>query len=158
MAASEDPGKARRGVFPTILDQTYAVPMTQPFWDAARQDRLVAPRCTQCGTFRLPPAPFCWICQAQEVEWVELPGTGTVYTYTVVRHPLHPDLAGVVPYVSGLIELDGTQGAGARMLANIIDCDPERIGIGTRVRIIFDHVNEEMSTPRFRPLDEGSGV
>ena len=157
MAAREDPGKARRGVFPTILDQTYAVPMTQPFWDAARQDRLVAPRCTNCGTFRLPPAPFCWVCQAQAVEWVELPGTGTVYTYTVVRHPLHPDLAEVVPYVSGLIELDGTQGAGARMLANIIDCDPEQISIGSRVRIIFEHVNEEMSVPRFRPLDEGSG-
>ena len=27
----------------------------------------------------------------------ELPGTGTVYTYTVVRHPLHPDLAEVFP-------------------------------------------------------------
>jgi uncharacterized OB-fold protein len=157
MTASDTPAKARRGVFPTILDQTYATPMTQPFWDAAKQDRLVAPRCTSCGTFRLPPAPFCWVCQTQDVDWVELPGTGTVYTYTVVRHPLHPDLAEVVPYVSGLIELDGTQGAGARMLANIIDCDPEQISIGTRVRIVFDHVNDEMSTPRFRPLDAQSG-
>ena len=93
MAANEKPGKARRGVFPTILDETYAVPMTQPFWDAAKEDRLVAPRCMTCGTFRLPPAPFCWVCQAQEVDWVELPGTGTVYTYTVVRHPLHLALA-----------------------------------------------------------------
>lgn len=157
MAAGDNPAKARRGVFPAILDETHAVPMTQPFWDAARQGRLVAPRCASCGTFRLPPAPFCWICRASDVEWIELPGTGTVYTYTVVRHPLHPDLAGVVPYVSGLIELDGTQGAGARMLANIIDCDPDRIGIGTRVRIVFDHVNERMSVPRFRPLGEGGG-
>ncbi len=52
------------------------------------EDRLVAPRCTNCGTFRLPPPPFCFVCQHRDVEWVELPGTGTVYSFTVVRHPL----------------------------------------------------------------------
>jgi len=31
----------------------------------------------------------------------------------------------VVPHVSAGIELDGTQGAGARMLANVTDCDPD---------------------------------
>ena len=44
---------------------------------------------------------------------------------------LHPDLAAVCPYVSGVVELDGTQGEGARMLVNIIDCEPEEIGIGS---------------------------
>ena len=72
-------GEVQRGVFPSILDDPHADPTTQPFWDAAKEDRLVAPRCTTCGTFRLPPAPMCWVCQAHEVEWVELPGTGTVY-------------------------------------------------------------------------------
>jgi uncharacterized OB-fold protein len=52
-------GDVQPGRFPAILTQTYADDATQPFWDAARQDRLVAPRCTNCGTFRLPPAPFC---------------------------------------------------------------------------------------------------
>lgn len=145
-------GEFERGVFPTILAETFADETTRPFWDAAKQDRLVVPRCASCGTFRLPPAPVCYECQSDGVEWVELPGTGTVYTYMVVHHPLHPDLAAVCPYVSGVVELDGTQGAGARMLVNIIDCDPGEIAIGTRVRIVFEHVNEEMSTPRFRPI------
>lgn len=149
-------GELRRGVFPSILTETRADATTQPFWDAAKEDRLVAPKCTTCGTFRLPPAPFCFECRAQDVEWVELPGTGTVYTFTVVRHPLHPDLANACPYVSGVVELDGTQGAGARMLVNIVDCDPEEITIGTRVGIVFEHVNEEISTPRFRAIGDGS--
>ena len=72
-------------------------------------------------------ARICFVCQHQEFEWVELPGTGTIYTFTVVRHALSPQLADVVPYVSGVIELDGTQGAGARMIANIVDCDPETV-------------------------------
>jgi len=61
-------------------------------------------------------------CAAPRVEWVELPGTGTVYSFTVVRHPLARMLNEVVPYASGIIELDGTQGAGARMIANIVEC------------------------------------
>ncbi len=152
MTATESFGQVRRGIFPNILTETFADPTTEPFWDAAKQDRLVVPRCTHCGTFRMPPMPICYACQSEGVDWVELPGTGTVYSYTVVRHPLHPDLAGVVPYVSAIVELDGTQGEGARMLVNIIDCDPDDIDIGTPVTIIFDHVNDEMSTPRFRPL------
>jgi uncharacterized protein len=133
-------GTLTKGVFPSILK------------DTAKQDKLVAPKCTNCGTFRLPPAPFCYECQTRDVEWVELPGTGTIYTFIIVRHPLHPDMAECCPYVSGAVELDGTQGAGARMLVNIIDCDPDTVKIGDRVEIVFEHVNEHMSTPRFRPI------
>ena len=145
-------GELRRGVFPTILKETHADPMTQPFWDAAKEDRLVVPQCSNCRTFRLPPSAYCFHCQSRDFEYVELPGTGAIFSFTVVRHPLHPDLAGAVPYVSGTVELDGTQGAGARMLVNIIDCDPDTVNIGDRVEIVFEHVNEEMSTPRFRPV------
>jgi uncharacterized protein len=158
MTTTESFGELRRGVFPNLQQHTFADAYTKPFWDAARDDRLAVPRCTQCGTFRLPPLPLCHVCQSEEVDWVELEGTGTVYSYTVVRHPLHPDLAAVCPYVSGIVELDGTQGEGARMLVNIIDCEPDEISIGTRVRILFDHVNDDMSTPRFTPIrDEEEG-
>jgi uncharacterized OB-fold protein len=145
-------GEITKGVFPTILKDTHADPMTQPFWDAAKEDRLVVPKCSNCGTFRLPPSAYCFNCQSREFEYVELPGTGAIYSFTVVRHPLHPDLADAVPYVSGTVELDGTQGAGARMLVNIIDVDPDTVKIGDRVEIVFEHVNAEMSTPRFRPV------
>jgi uncharacterized OB-fold protein len=145
-------GELTKGVFPTILRETHADAITQPFWDAAKEDRLVAPRCTKCGTFRMPPSAFCFNCQSRDFEYVELPGTGTIFSFTVVRHPLHPDLAGAVPYVSGTVELDGTQGAGARILVNIIDVDPDTVKIGDQVEVVFEHVNDEMSTPRFRPV------
>jgi hypothetical protein len=149
-------GPLVKGVFPSLLRETHADPTTQPFWDAAKEDRLVVPRCTHCGTFRLPPSPYCFSCQQQGVEWEELPGTGRIFTFTIVRHPLHPDLAEVCPYASGAVELDGTQGAGARMLVNIIDCDPDELKIGDAVEIVWEHVNDEMSTPRFRPIRPGA--
>ena len=53
--------------------------------------------------------------------------------------------------MSGVVELDGTQGAGARMLVNIIGVDPETVQIGDQVEVVFEHVNDAMSIPRFRP-------
>jgi len=149
---SESFGKLTRGQFPTILFETHADHLSEPFWAAAKDDRLCVPKCTNCGTFRLPPSAYCFTCQSREFEYTELPGTGTIFSFTVVRHPLHPDLAEACPYVSGTVQLDGTQGAGARMLVNIIGCDPDTVKIGDRVEIVFEHVNDEMSTPRFRPV------
>jgi uncharacterized OB-fold protein len=141
----------RTGVYPVTLRDSYADDTTKPFWDAALENRLVATRCTNCGAFILPPTPYCFVCQHHEFEWVDLPGTGTIYAFTVVRHPLSPDLRDVVPYVSGVIELDGTQGAGARMIANIVDCDPDAVRIGDRVRIVFEKVSDTYAVPRFKP-------
>ena len=141
----------RKGVFPAVMTDPHADERTQPFWDAALEGRLTAPRCTTCGTCVLPPAPVCFSCQGDQFEWIELPGTGTVYSYTIVPHPLRPQLAAVVPFVSGVIELDGTQGAGARMLANIIDCDPETVRIGDKVRVVFEKVSDTYAVPRFTP-------
>jgi uncharacterized OB-fold protein len=141
----------QRGVYPAMMNDPHADDETQPFWDAALEGRLVASRCTACGTVLLPPQPFCFSCQGSSFEWVELPGTGTVYTFAVVRHPLSPALADVVPYASGVIELDGTQGAGCRMIANIVDCDPEAVRIGDKVRVKFDPVSDTMALPRFAP-------
>jgi uncharacterized OB-fold protein len=139
------------GVFPVSMNDPYADELTQPFWDAALEGRLVASRCTACGTCLVPPQPFCFNCQGEEFEWIDLPGTGTVYTFTVVRHPLAPALKDVVPYAAGVIELDGTQGAGARLLANIVDCDPDMLEIGDKVRVKFDKVSDTYAVPRFAP-------
>ncbi len=141
-----------QGVFPSIMTESFADDSTKPFWDAAAEGRLVATKCTNCGTFRLPPKPFCFNCQHRDIEWVELPGTGTIYSFTVVRHPLSPMLMPAVPYAAGIIELDGTQGAGARMICNIVDVDVDAVKIGDKVEIVWEHVNPGMSVPRFRPV------
>jgi uncharacterized protein len=140
----------KQGTFPSMMKDPFADEVTQPFWDAAAKGQLVAPRCGVCGTFVLPPQPFCFSCQSQAFEWVDLPGTGTIYTFTVVRHPLAPHLAEVVPYVSGVIELDGTQGAGARLLLNITDADPDTVKIGDKVEIWFDQISDTFHLPRAR--------
>jgi hypothetical protein len=144
--------EAKAGVYVVPMNDPYADDTVQPFWDAALKGKLTASKCTNCGTIHLPPTPRCFVCQHKDFAWIDLPGTGTIYTFTVVRHALRPDLKDVVPYVSAIIELDGTQGPGARIQANVINCDPEAIRIGDRVKVLFDKVSETFAVPRFEPV------
>jgi uncharacterized protein len=139
------------GVFPAPIKDPYANEATQGFWDFALKGKLSASKCTNCGTCLIPSQPRCFVCQHKDFTWVELPGTGTIYSFTVVRHPLRPELQAIVPYVSAVIEVDGTQGAGARMLANVINCDPEKVRIGDKVKVVFEKVSDTLAVPRFEP-------
>jgi uncharacterized OB-fold protein len=122
---------------------------TEPFWRAAAEHRLVVPRCTSCATFRLPPSAFCWKCRAQEVEWVEQPGTGTVYSFTVIRHPLMPDLADTVPHVPAVVELPGTDGC--RLIGPMTECDVSDVRIGLAVELVWRDIEEGVTVPTWRP-------
>jgi uncharacterized OB-fold protein len=122
---------------------------TAPFWEAAAEHRLVVPRCTTCGTFRLPPSAFCWSCQAQEVEWIEQPGRGAVYSFTIVWHPLLPDLADSVPYVPAVVELPATNHC--RLVGAMVDIEPPDVHIGMDVELVWRDVREGTSVPTWRP-------
>ncbi len=122
---------------------------TQPFWEAAADHRLVCARCGVCGTFRLPPSPFCPRCQSQEVEWPELSGRGTVFTYTIVHHPVLPDLVESVPYAVAAVDLE--EAIGVRLLGNLVGIDSADIRVGMAVELEWADVRAGLSVPRFRP-------
>jgi uncharacterized protein len=138
-----------QGVLKPALTESFADELTEPFWLAAVDGRVTGQRCDSCGTILLPPKPYCFVCQGESFTWVDLPGTGTIYTFTIVRHPLHPGLKDTVPYVSGIIDLDGTQGAGARLMGNIVGCAPEDVKIGDKVEVAFEPVSDTYAMMRF---------
>jgi uncharacterized OB-fold protein len=122
---------------------------TQPFWDAAQEHRLVACRCANCGAFRMPPTPFCPECHSQEIDWRELSGEGTVFSYTIVPRAIVPEMKGHLPYVPALIDLDGAPGA--RLISNIVGVPVDTIKVGMRVSVVFEERSDGVAVPRFRP-------
>jgi uncharacterized OB-fold protein len=122
---------------------------TEPFWNAAREHRLVVARCTSCGRFRSPPTPYCANCLSQEIDWIEVPGDATVYTFTVVRHPPAPSLAGKVPYVIAIVILGGTDGI--KFMTNVVNCTPADVHIGMTLNVVWDDTEQGISVPRFGP-------
>ncbi len=137
-----------RGVPPADIIGLSMSPSTEPFWQAAAEHRLVVPRCTTCGTYRLPPAPFCFNCRAQEVEWIDHDGAGEIYSFTVIRHAVIPQVADSLPFVAAVVELPGT--GGCRLVGSVVDCDPGTVRIGLPVTLDWYDVREGESVPVFR--------
>lgn len=124
-------------------------PITEPYWDAAKERRLVAPKCGSCGHFRLPPTPYCPECQSTEVEWVELSGAATVYSFAVVHgFPGLPDVT-LVPAV-----VDLPDAPGARLVSNIIDIDPADVEIGMELTVDFHPISDGWMLPVFRAVPD----
>ena len=121
---------------------------TEPFWLATAEHRLVLPRCTACGTFRFPPSPFCYACRAQDVEWVEHDGHGTLYSFTIIRHAVIPDVKDALPFIAAVVELPDTNGC--RIIGNVVDVDERDVRIGMDVRVDWYDVREGTTVPFFR--------
>jgi len=118
-----------------------------PWWEAAREGRLVVQRCAQCEAERHPPSPCCNRCGSHDLEFRDTAGTGVVYTYTVVHQPFIPGMP--EPYVVASIELDGTDHL--RVVSNLVEVDPADVRIGLEVEVVFERMSDELTVPRFRP-------
>jgi uncharacterized OB-fold protein len=136
------------GVPPAEIISIMTNVWTDPYWAATAQHRLVLPRCTACGEFRFPPTPFCPSCSSQEVEWVEHDGRGTIYSFTVVRHAVIPDVAAALPFIAAVVELPETNGC--RLVANIVDVEPDEVRIGQDVTIDWYDARPGETVPVFR--------
>lgn len=124
-------------------------PDTEPFWEAAKGKRLVAPKCGQCGHFRLPPTPFCPECQSTDVEWVELSGRAEIFSFAVVHgFPGLPDIT-MVPVV-----VDLPDAPGARLVSQVVDVDPAEVHIGMKLEVFFSPIADEWQLPLFRVSPE----
>lgn len=100
--------------------------------------RLEAGKCTGCGYIAFPPRLVCPECGARSFETVNLTPAGRILTYTVV-HVAADEFASETPLPIAIIETDD----GARLTAQVVDCKPEDVEIGKRVKLVLRRVQEE---------------
>ncbi len=107
-------------------------PFTLPgFFDALAEGRLLAARCTDCGTHLVPPRPACYGCGSRAVRIEEQPQTGKVASYTAVYRPPSP-FADLAPVTVAVVELD----SGARLTGRVTaDLEDVEIGSGVELRV-----------------------
>ena len=122
-------------------------PVTQPFWDATKEHRLLLQRCDRGHTFYYART-HCPECLSNKLEWVEASGRGKLYSYTVARREQSPDFAADVPYIIAAITLD----EGPRMTSLLVEVDPDNVQIDGAVEVAWDDVSPEISMPYFRPI------
>lgn len=88
-------------------------PTTAPFWSACRKHRLIIQQCGACKAHQFYPRPICLSCESTDLDWVEASGRGTIYSISVVRIPVTPELE--PPYALAIVELE----EGPRLLSNV---------------------------------------
>ena len=120
---------------------------TQPFWDAAREGKLLIKHCNACGEYHFYPRPFCPKCWSDDVEWFEASGKATLYTWSVVHRNDLPPFGERVPYVAAVVDL----AEGPRMMTNVVDCESDALEIGMALDAVFHPTSDEVTIVQFRP-------
>jgi uncharacterized OB-fold protein len=121
-------------------------PETAEFWAGTKRGELLLSRCPRCGLVIWYPRAICPDCHSYATEWITAAGTGTIYTFTVIRRTAPGRFADAVPYVVAYVELT----EGPRMLTNIIGCDPGQVQVGSAVSVVFDDAGDTGAIPRFQ--------
>jgi hypothetical protein len=123
-------------------------PETRPFWEAAKQRRLVIQECGDCGTRYFYPRPLCPTCLSRAVRWIDASGRGRLHTF-VINHRPPRGFPVAAPFVIGIVELE----EGPRMMSHIIgvEPDPASLRCDLPLEVVFEDITAEITLPKFRP-------
>lgn len=116
-------------------------PENKPYFDAAAQGKLILRKCADCGEHHHYPRAICPHCFSANTQWVDAKGTGTIYTFSVLRRGVP------VPYCIAYVALD----EGVSMMTNIVDCDLDAVRIGQKVKVVFKPTEGGPPVPMFAP-------
>jgi uncharacterized OB-fold protein len=126
---------------------------TKPFWEGAKQGKLMLPRCTNCNRVHWYPRLICPHCHSMELEWIEASGEGRLHTFAV-QYRAFGGWAAEAPFVTAYIDLN----EGDRMLTVLRGVDPKKpqdIKIGSRCRVEFEPASEDVHIPFWRVVEGG---
>lgn len=90
------------------------------------------------GFVSLPTRYISPVSNTEKSEMITLKGTGKIITYTII-HIAADSFARETPFPVAIIETD----EGARLTAQIVDCNHEDIKIGGKVEFVFRKMGDE---------------
>jgi len=123
--------------------------LTQPFWDAANEERLVIQNCQACNRLQHPPAPTCAQCGSSErLEWRQMSGRGTIYNYGVVYDCPVRLLQEDQPFNVAVIMLD--EDPGIQMFSHLPGTPVDEVPVGASVEVVFEATANGQKVPEWR--------
>ncbi|MXX79941.1 MAG: acyl dehydratase [Chloroflexi bacterium] len=124
------------------------IPRSQPFWDGLRERKVRIQYSPSSDQWVFYPRSLAPLTLADDLEWRDISGEGTLYTYTIARRPTAPDFAGEEPQIIAVIELD----EGPRLTSTLVNVDEGQIVVGMRVKPVFEVLpGTETTLLRYEP-------
>jgi uncharacterized OB-fold protein/acyl dehydratase len=113
---------------------------TKFFWDGVNAHELRIQKRPD-ASLQHPPVPALWQHKEAAIDYVVASGKGTVFSFVVHHAPKVPGRT--LPFVIALVELE----EGVRMLGELRNVNPAKVGIGMPVRATYIDFPEGDSGP-----------
>lgn len=127
-----------------------ATPTTQPFWDALAEHKIRIQYSPSTGRYVFYPRVLAPGTLGDDLQWREISGAGSLYTFTVAHRPVSPHFADAVPQILAVVEWD----EGPRFSTEIVNAAPEELTVGMRVKPVFtDYPEHGITMLRYEPAD-----
>ncbi len=127
----------------------------KPFWRGCREGVLRLQRCPVSRRLIFPPRQVNPWSPRDKAEWTEVSGRGTIWSVIAPHAPLMLDFTELAPYNAIIVELE--EDPTIRLVGNLVPeagapinaIAYEDVEIGAAVQVVFEHVNDEISLPRW---------
>ena len=121
---------------------------SKPFWDGAKEGKLLIQRCKACGTKIMYPKKYCPVCMSDDLEFVEACGKGKILTYTKTVNNAYSGMQELMPFTSAVVMLD----EGVQLCTRIVDSEDEDIEVEAPVEVVFEKVNDDCTLVNFKVI------
>lgn len=123
-------------------------PVSAPFWQGLTEHRIIVQFSPSLDRYVFYPRTLAPGNLADDLEWREIDGAGSLYTFTVADRPTGPPWADSLPQYPAIVEWD----AGPRFSTELVDVARSDIRIGMRVTpVFFDVLDRGVTLLRYRP-------
>jgi uncharacterized OB-fold protein len=108
-------------------------PTSKPYWDGLREHKICIQYSPLSQEYVFYPRVLAPRTLADDLEWREISGLGTLYTFTVADRPTAPQWADSLPQLLAVVQWD----EGPRLSTEMTNVDPAQLQVGLRVKPVF---------------------
>ena len=123
--------------------------LNKPFWDGAKQKKLLLQHCPTCGDTRFPPGPVCPKCLAGDQTWIESAGTGTLESWVDMHRAYWDGFKDSLPYRVCLVRLTEGPVIASNLVGSNLVGSTGNLKMGMNVKVVFEDVTEDITLPKF---------
>ncbi len=126
----------------------------QGYRDGLARGELCCQLCKACGEHQWPPRPACVHCRSFDLQWVPLPDSAALFTWTVVARTRLAGYEERVPYAVGVLEYPERK----LRLVGRLDAEPDRLEVGDRFTWTVEPSVDGSPQPVWHPVAEGGAA
>ena len=123
--------------------------LSEPFWNACNEGRLVVQNCKACNRMQYPPERVCSERGSKsDMEWREVSGRGTINGYVVVHDSRLRVWVPQQPYNVAVIEIE--EDPAINFFSNLPGTPVDQVPVGASVQVEFLETETGQKIPEWR--------